>query len=89
MNQDTKIVRNPNVIAKKINGEFIILDPNQGNLYTLNETAQQIWNLTRKPLTITQIIEQINSKFLNENSKSKQEIMDFISKHINSLFFTV
>ena len=89
MNPNTKIVRNPNVIAKKVNGEFIILDPNHGNLYNLNQTAQQIWNLTRRPLTIAQIIEQVNSKFLIENQKSKLEIIDFINKHLNSLFFTV
>lgn len=88
MNKNTKIVRNPNVIAKDISQEFIIIDPQTGNLYRLNETAKQIWKSTRTPKTIDLIIEDINSKF-STNKKSEKEIVNFIQKHLNSLFYTV
>lgn len=88
MNQETTIVRNPNVITKSINDEFIILDPSKGSLYRLNETAQQIWKITRSEKSISEIISSISIKFDIQDKKSEKEIIDFIKDHIDSLFFT-
>lgn len=89
MNLNTIVVRNPNVISKKVNGEFIILDPNHGNLYNLNETAYHIWKLTRRPVKISEVIEQVKAKFSVDSKAAQKQIEDFINKYSNTLFYKV
>lgn len=89
VNQNTEIIRNQQIIAKKIRGEFITLDANRGNLYRLNATAQAIWKSARVPKSIKDIVEEIVREFAVDRKKVVKEVVQFVNQHLDSLFFIV
>lgn len=89
MEYNVKIVRNHQLIAKKIKNEFIVLDANRGRLYRLNETAQMIWSYSNKSRTMNEIIQKIIIEFSIEPKKAEKDVTQFINRYLNTLFFTV
>lgn len=84
-----KIIRNQKVISKQIHDEFIVLDPNNGKLYKLNETAELIWKATRSKTTLDEIVFKVTKKFNTDENSAKKETFQFVNKFINQLFFIV
>lgn len=89
MNLPKKIVRNNQVIVKRVKHDLIILDPTKGNLYKLNSTAQAIWRTTKVPKTFEAIINTVTSKFSIDKKQAKKDIKQFINHHLNDLFIIV
>lgn len=83
------IIRNHQTIAKKIQNEFIIIDPNKGNLFKLNTTAQAIWKYTRIQKSVKEIVHYIVNEFSVSEKKAQEDVIQFINKHLNILFFVI
>lgn len=81
------ICRNKNVITKKIQNEFIVLDAAAGKLYKFNSTAEVIWKYLWRPRSLREITEKIIAEFLVNQPTAETEASEFIKKHLNKLFF--
>lgn len=81
-----KIRRINRLIAKKIDGEFIIFDTENGLVYELNPTAETIWKLLSKEKTIEKLINEIVMKFDITHITAKKDILFFINKYQGKLF---
>lgn len=89
INPDTIIIRSNKVIARKISNEFIILDASRGSLYKLNSTAQAIWKSTRLKKSVKEIIKTISENFNISKKEIKEDVIQFVGKHLDILFYTV
>ncbi len=87
LKQTNVIIRNKRVIAKKIGGEFIVLDANTGRLYRLNPTAEFVWKCLSKPRSLHDIVESITSEFLVDKQAATKDISLFIQTYLGKLFF--
>lgn len=87
MRKDEIFIRNKQIIARQIQGEFVVLDINAGKLYKLNETAKVIWKFLAKPRSTTEIVEKVVTKFDVQEKVAKKEVQLFVNEHLGSLFF--
>lgn len=87
INVKTEIIRNNNAIAKKVKGDFIVIDVNKGALYRLNPTAQAIWKQTKVHKSVAQIIKEVTADFSVDKKRAEKETIQFIKRYLNSLFF--
>ncbi len=81
-----KIVRNKNLITRRIEGDFIILDVAKEKFYTLNSTALAIWKILIKPQTLDEITEAISIKFEIPQQKARKDVENFLNKFKGKLF---
>ncbi len=78
-----KIIINPQVISKDVEGKVYILDPRNGTIHTLNETASFIWRCLKTPHSIKQIAQKMGENFQIDEIKSLHDITTFIEKYLD------
>ncbi|MDP4266938.1 MAG: PqqD family protein [Bacteroidota bacterium] len=80
-----KYIRKPNLIAKKIGDEYIIVQivdkvANMNALYTLNETGAFIWENLDSGKTIEQIVSLVCNEFDTDLETTKNDVIRFINE---------
>ena len=64
MEAHTKLrVREPDVAAKVIDGEAVIINLASGMYYSLNGSGSAVWELTEKGCTLTEAADALSSAF--------------------------
>jgi hypothetical protein len=58
-----KPVRNPSLAWRTIEGEVVVISPEDSLVHELNETASFIWNVTNGERTSTEIAELLAQEF--------------------------
>jgi hypothetical protein len=58
MNRNRYVARAPNVAARMIGGEMMIMSGADSSLYSLNETASILWQAADGVTPLSQIVEQ-------------------------------
>jgi hypothetical protein len=58
MNANRYVARAPNVAARMIGGEMMIMSGADSSLYSLNETASKLWQAADGVTPLAQIVEQ-------------------------------
>ncbi len=86
MRKNTLFIRNKQIIARQIQGEFVALDINVGKLYKMNNTAKTIWKFLSKPKSIEEIVEKIVFEFDVSEAVARKQVAHFVLEHIGSLF---
>lgn len=86
MNQHVILIRNNQIIARQIDGEFVVLDINVGKLYKLNPTAKIIWRFLAKPRTVDEIVERIINEFDISEKIARKEVSQFVNENLGTLF---
>lgn len=81
-----KFIRINHLITRKIQGDFIVLDVNKGKFYTLNSTAEKIWKLLRRPLSLDQVVSNISTEFGITQQKAEHDVKFFLNKYKQKLF---
>jgi len=85
MNQNTILIRNNQIIARQIDGEFVVLDINVGKLYNLNPTAKIIWKFLAKPRTVDEIVEKIINEFDVPEKIARKDVNSFVNENLGTL----
>lgn len=75
-----KITRSPIVYCKKINGKWYLLKDKTRYVYVLNQTAGHIWNLSKKPVEIQEIIHFISKSYQVDVLTIQQDVNWFIQE---------
>lgn len=80
------IKRNPQLIARKINNEFILIDFNKGKFYKVNNTGEAIWKYLWKPRIIKDIKNKILDEFNVSSDRALKDTLSFINNYLDKLF---
>jgi hypothetical protein len=77
--------RNPDIIFRKIAGEFILVPIRQKavdlkSVYTLNEAAAFIWGLIDGQQSVLQIKDKVAEEFDVESSQAQTDVRDILSQ---------
>lgn len=70
--------RKNHLIGKKIQGEFIIIDPQSENVYVLNETGEAIFRFLHTKRSMDDIVQKVTSEFQIHKEKVSKDIRDFL-----------
>jgi hypothetical protein len=79
---DDKIIINKQLITKDVEGIVYILDPRNGTIHTLNETASFIWRCLKTSQTLNQLTEKLVEHFQIDNNHARTDLKEFIEKYL-------
>ncbi|MFC2086173.1 PqqD family protein [Bacteroidota bacterium] len=82
MNLDTVYHQNPDVVARKVSDEFILVPlsddiADMDSIYTMNEVGAFIWENINGERTINEIINEVLSNFDVTPDEAKNDVIVF------------
>lgn len=75
-----KVIRNPKVAFRVIDGEAILLTPHNSMIHTFNSMGTAIWNLLDKENTISELVSAIRDEYEVNLKEVEQDILEFIEQ---------
>jgi hypothetical protein len=81
--ENTRYVRNREVVSRQIEGELIIVPIRRGlgdlnSLYTLNAVGSVVWDFLAVEHTLTEMIERVCEEFEVTAVQAQKDIQDFL-----------
>ncbi len=76
--EQSTVVAAPGLTAADLGGEAVVLDPNSGRYYGLNELGARIFDLARKPRAVGHIKEVLLQEYDVAESKLKDDLLAFL-----------
>lgn len=76
--EQSTVVAAPGLTAADLGGEAVVLDPNSGRYYGLNELGARIFDLARKPRSVGHIKETLLQEYDVEEAKLKNDLLAFL-----------
>ena len=70
----------PDVIAKRLDQDTVLVDISTGRIFELNETGTRVWELLGQGLNVEQIVQHLISEFEVEDSRAAEELKTLLSQ---------
>ena len=70
----------PNVVHEVIDGEAVIVNLKNGTYYSTDKVGADVWTLIENGLPVSQIIEDIEARYVGDKDTITQSIMQLISQ---------
>lgn len=81
-NDESYPIWNEKVVSKLVNGEAVLVIPQEGQVKVLNEVGSRIWSLADGTRSVRQIAEIICEEYDVEGLQSEQDTIEFIEQLI-------
>lgn len=72
--------RHPSAVDRLVDGEAVIVLPEQGTVKVLNEVGSHVWSLIDGQRTVTDIAEAICAEYEVSADQALQDILDFLAE---------
>ena len=80
MNLNDKVVIPPQVMARKVGEETVILDLASGTYFGLNPVGARIWELLGEGKTLAQICDTMLSEFEVTRDELERDVVDLVQQ---------
>lgn len=80
IDNETVIKRAGNAISREINGEVVLLTPEDSTVHVLDEVGSRIWELCSDNVSIGAIADEIASEYDVTRETAQQDIIEFVGK---------
>ena len=77
---ETIVVRCEDVITAEMDEDLVMMSMKSNRYYGLDEIARRIWDLTRKPVSVTLLCEQLTDEFEVEPDQCLQDVLGFLEE---------
>ncbi len=77
---ENTIQRNPEMLASKMDQEYVMMSIENGEYYGLNEVAGRIWELTENKVKVADIVAQLMEEFDVSEEQCMNEVTDFLEQ---------
>jgi Coenzyme PQQ synthesis protein D (PqqD) len=80
---DVRFIRNQEVVARKIEGELILVPIRSGvgdlnSLYTLNEVGSVLWDFMTEGHTLSEMVQRVCDEFEVTTAQARTDIEGFL-----------
>jgi len=58
-----RLVRRPGILHRLLEGESVLLDPDSGTYYALNEVASRVWELAADEPTLAEVLRTLLAEY--------------------------
>ncbi|OGO23193.1 MAG: hypothetical protein A2144_11215 [Chloroflexi bacterium RBG_16_50_9] len=79
-NNDMKIKRSDLAVWRVVDGEVVILLPEEAALHALTGCGTRVWELIEKETAISEIVERICAEYEVEPQQANEDITEFVHK---------
>lgn len=79
-----KLYRNPTVFSKKVNGRWYLLEPKEGAVRELNETAGVIWERVKNPVSREFLVQHLTTLYDKPRKECAKDVNEFVSKYLKA-----
>jgi hypothetical protein len=62
------------VVGTELDGEFVMLDPESGNYYGLNEVGSEVWRLLSSPRRLDEVVAHVCATFEVTPERSRADV---------------
>jgi len=76
----TKYIRNSKTISGRLLDEMVMMDPDQGKYFSLNQSATAIWELLEKPLTADEICDVLSKEYQVDQGLCSKEVDEYLEQ---------
>jgi len=77
---DSYAVPNPAVVGRIIEGEAVLVLPEQGQVKVLNEVGARIWALADGTRTLRQIAAALCDEYEVDQAQAETDVLDFVTQ---------
>ena len=77
---DSYAVPNPAVVGRIVEGEAVLVLPEQGQVKVLNEVGARIWVLADGARTLRQIAAALSDEYDVNQAQAKADVLDFVAQ---------
>jgi hypothetical protein len=77
---DSYPVPNPAVVGRLVEGEAVIVLPEQGQVKVLNEVGARIWALADGTRTLRQIATALGDEYEVDQAQAEADVLDFVAQ---------
>lgn len=72
--KNSKVVASQNPVSANLAGEAVILDPDSGMYYGLNEVGARVWELIQDPKTVDEIRDALLTEYEVEPERCERDL---------------
>ena len=83
LNVQKSVVRSKDAVSRVIDGETVLLTPENSTVHVLNDVGTKIWSLTEKPITIQSIVGEIIEEYDVSPEVLHKDVKSFINELIS------
>jgi hypothetical protein len=81
---DTKFARREDLGAVPLGDEMGLLHQELGKYFALDSIGTDIWSLCAKPVTVSQVVDELLNSYEVERSVCENDVLDFIRQLDNA-----
>ena len=74
LTDSSTIMAKESVLSTTIDGETVVLEPDRGQYYGLNDVGTYVWKLLEEPHTIGEICEKVTETYDVEYQRCKDDV---------------
>lgn len=71
---------NEEILYRKIEGRFFLVDPKNFFLYSLNEVGSYIWELLKNKIPKSQILKKLKEEYDVDSETLKMDLEEFLQQ---------
>jgi hypothetical protein len=68
------------VLASPLGGEVVLLEPEAGTYYSLNEVGARIWEMIRDPVSVESIARRIVEEYDVDPAQCREDVVRLLSE---------
>ena len=77
-----KYIRNSNTISGRLHDELVMMDPEQGKYFSLNQVATRIWDLLEAPESIEGLCAKLSAEYEVDSWQCQEEVASYIREMV-------
>lgn len=79
MTLESKLVRNPDIMAADMDGSTVMMDIDNGMYYNLGEVGGTIWNILESPITVNALVDKLIAEYDVSREKCLEDTIPFLN----------
>lgn len=78
--ETARVARRPGVLCRRLEGETILLDPENGTYYALNEVGSRVWELAEGRPTVASILERLEAEYAVDRVALESDLDELLAQ---------
>lgn len=78
-----KVVHNPQIISRRVDSQWVLLEKDHAHVRQLNESAGLLWSLTKSPVTLSFLARKLRATYNIPLDTAEADVREFVESYLN------